>query len=519
MIPCAAMNLPVMPLEGPVPRGDDEVRAALDRALDRARAVARYADAVYERIYKSEANLLASGQVIVKPASLKGAAQVRLVGEGGRHVGVRAGDVSPDALVAAVDRAAAALAEEPPDAGYGLAPIPNPARVRYGLALDDDPRDVDPGGRLLDLVAAVKCIAGDGVRGGVRVVPELWSWTQVEDKWVADTDGVFKTQVMPVSFLQVMFRAVKGERQARTRVRFGEAAGLGYYVREGRLADFVERSLFEERDRAVELLDARPLTPDERARVTHYVLHQSSMVFIHEGLGHPIEADIVRANTSAIVAPDGTPRVEPLGSPVVRIVDGAAPDAEGRPMASRGFGTELIDDEGVEVQNTVLVDGGRIVGMMHSRETAHRYGVAPTGNGFSELGDRRVVRMRNTTLCPAPASPGWSPSLDALVKDVAFGVVLHGSLGGAVSKDGMSSSTQYGWLVRDGKVTRELIAPGNFTALTAGCLETVEGFTGPIEAHGVGFCGKNGQTRRVTEGGPEYVKVGASPAVMLTFEG
>jgi TldD protein len=183
-----------------------------------------------------------------------------------------------------------------------------------------------------------------------------------------------------------------------------------------------------------------------------------------------------------------------------------------------GFGTELIDDEGVEVQNTVLVEGGRIVGMMHSRETAHRYNVPPTGNGFSQLGDRRIVRMRNTTLCPAPGEH-WVTTLDELARDVPFGVVLHGSLGGAVSKEGMSSSTQYGWLVRDGKVTGEMITAGNFTALTAGCLATVEGYAGAVEAHGVGFCGKNGQTRRVTEGGPEYVKVGASPAVTLTFEG
>ena len=55
-------------------------------------------------------------------------------------------------------------------------------------------------------------------------------------------------------------------------------------------------------------------------------------------------------------APDGTARVTPLGSSVVRIVDGPAPAPDGSPLAHEGFGTELIDDEGVEVQNTVLVE-------------------------------------------------------------------------------------------------------------------------------------------------------------------
>jgi predicted Zn-dependent protease len=340
----------------------------------------------------------------------------------------------------------------------------------------------------------------------------------VEEKWIADTSGVRKSQTMPVSFLQVVFRALRGDQQARTRVRFGEAASLDHYMRDGVLSAPVAHELAEERDRAVDLLDARPLRPDERAALTHYVLHHSALVFVHEGLGHPIEADIVRSGGSAIVAPDGTPRVEPLGSSVVRIVDGPAPDERGAPQARVGFGTELIDDEGVEVQNTVLVDGGRIVGMMHSRETAHRFGVAPTGSGFSELGDRRVVRMRNTTICPTPGEH-WKNTLSELLEGVRFGVVLHGSLGGAVTKEGMSSSTQYGWLVRDGKLTGEMVSPGNFTALTAGCLRTVEGYAGPVSAHGVGFCGKSGQTRRVTDGGPVYVKLGVSPHLTLTFEG
>ena len=93
------------------------------------------------------------------------------------------------------------------------------------------------------------------------------------------------------------------------------------------------------------------------------------------------------------------------------------------------------------------------------------------------------------------------------------------NLGGAVSKEGMSSSTQYGYLVRDGGLTGEMILPGNFTALTAGCLKTVEGYAGPVDCHGVGFCGKGTQSRRVTEGGPTFVRLGASPWVNLTFEG
>jgi predicted Zn-dependent protease len=504
--------------DAPVPRGDAAVRPALEYALRYARTKATYADAVYERVFKCEVHQLASGQRMVKPASVKSAVQIRLVGEGGRQVGIKAGDANVETLRTAIDRGVEALAAEPADPGFGLAAIPNPTRERYGIAPTDDPRDVDLTPRLEALARAVDALAAAGSTSDVRVVPELWAWEQVEEKWIADTDGVFKTQVMTIGFVQVVFRALRGEQQARTRVRFGDVGGLAQYVDvEGRLAPTVAQELADERDVAVRLLDARPMTVEELTAVTHYVLHKSALVFIHEGLGHPIEADIVRSGNSAIVSPAGVALVSPLGSAVVRIIDSAAPDGDGTPVADKGFGTEFIDDEGVEVRAAELVSGGHIVGMMHSRETAHRFGVAPTGNGFSELGDRRIVRMRNTVLCPERGEH-WVDSLDELLRGVALGVVLHGSLGGAVSKEGMSSSTQYGYLVRDGSLTGEMILPGNFTALTAGCLKTVEGYAGPIDCHGVGFCGKGTQLRRVTEGGPTFVRLGASPWVNLTFE-
>jgi predicted Zn-dependent protease len=507
--------------ENPVPREEGPVRAALQAVLARARARVPYADALYERVFKAEVNLLDNGQVLLKPGSLQGALQLRLVDAQGRHLSVKAGALNPEDLAALVDRALEMLALEPPDPSYGLAPIPNPSRQRYGVMASPDPRDTDPTVALGHLVSEVRRVArracGPHPLGYTTVQPELWAWWQVEDKWVADTDGVVKSQTMPVVFLQATFQARRGQRSARVRERLGGPGGAGVLVDpEGALTPNAEAALSEAAARAVGLLAARSLTAEELGRLTHFVLHKSALVFIHEGLGHPIEADIARAGASAIVRADGTPAVDPLGSELVRIVDGPGSN----PLEGgwgEGFGTEHLDDEGVEVGPTVLVDRGRIVGMMHSRETAHAFGARPTGNGFSELGDRRIVRMRNTVLVPRPDAR-WVSSLDALVQDVPFGVVLHGSMGGAVAREGMSSSTQYGLLVRDGKVTEELILPGNFSARTADCLRTVDGFAGAVDAHGLGFCGKNGQSRRVSEGGPEYVRLGASAAVRLTFE-
>ncbi len=502
----------------PVPRDDAALRSALDAALDRARPRVRYADAVYERVFKAEVNLLESGEVLLKPGSLQGAMQLRLVDHEGRHLAAKAGTTAPDALSAVVDRALAMLALESPDPTYGLCSVPNRERERYGVAAIPDPRDTDASVLMKALVEGVRSIAAERSSGGVTVVPEVWAWWQVEEKWIADTEGMRKSQTMPVVFLQASFRARRGEKASRTRVRFGSPGGIDVFVGDdGALVPRVARELREECGRAVGLLDARSLRGEELASLTHYVLHKSALVFIHEGMGHPIEADIARAGGSAIVKPDGVPAVDPLGSAVVRIVDGPGVNPLAGDLWSGGFGTEYIDDEGVEVSPTVLVDGGRIVGMMHSRETAHAFGKTPTGNGFSELGDRRIVRMRNTVLVPEEGAH-WVDDLSELVRGVSFGVVLHGSLGGAVGRDGMASSTQYGFLVRDGRVTDEMIVAGNFSARTTDCLRAVEGYAGSVDSHGVGFCGKSGQMRRVSEGGPEYVKLAVTPAVRLTFE-
>jgi TldD protein len=116
------------------------------------------------------------------------------------------------------------------------------------------------------------------------------------------------------------------------------------------------------------------------------------------------------------------------------------------------------------------------------------------------MGQKRLVRMTNTYLYPAPGAP-WVDSLEKLVEGIPFGVYLEGSMGGAVSKEGMSTTIQTGRVIRDGKLTGELLLPANLTVRTLGSLKGVEAFAGPLRCDDPGFCGK-GQTKTVTDGGP-----------------
>ena len=59
-------------------------------------------------------------------------------------------------------------------------------------------------------------------------------------------------------------------------------------------------------------------------------------------------------------------------------------------------------------------------------------------------------------------------TLEKLCEGIQFGVYLEGSMGGAVSKEGMSTTIQTGRVIRNGQLTDELLLPANLTVRTLG---------------------------------------------------
>lgn len=502
--------------------GEAEKRALAQAVLDHVKPRVRYADLVLEEVTKLEYTRLFSGDEVLKPFTRKGALQLRLVGEKGRHLSLSLGLLPASQLVPSLDFALGMLSLQEEDESFGLAPVPNQERQRYGVASPWDLSNGDFLAAFETLRAEVDALAARAVTGheGLSAQAELWCYAQVEEKLVQDTEGLFKTQVLPSTFLQViaLVKDARTGRQTRQRVRLGETKPLGWLFEagdpsRGLRGDFAE-TLGGCVRRAVAQQRGRKLTGEELARVTHYVLASTAMVFIHEAEGHNFEADIIREGGSGLFARDGSPAVTPFASALVDVWDGPVRRPDGTFEADSGFGTHYIDDEGVELAPTRLVEAGRIVGKLHNRETAHHFHEAPNGHGFSELGDRRLVRMTNTYLHPSGADR-WHASVDELVRDVTWGVWLEGSLGGAVSREGMSTTIQYGRLIVDGKLTDQVLLPANLSVVTRDSLQNVEGYAGPLRCDDPGFCGK-GQTKTVTDGGP-VTKIRASPAITLGF--
>lgn len=477
----------------------------------------RYADALVEEVSRAEITRVFGGDQVVKPLGRKGALALRLVGDEGRSLDVSLGLLPFAQLRPTLEASLKLLAAQQPNPAFGLAPVPKGGVRRYGVPLDRAPAE-DVVLRFAELLAEVARLdrAAAEAAPGVQVESEVWAWTQVEEKLVADTEGLFKTQVLPATFLQVVSRArdTASGRSAEHRTRIGDVHGLELLFADGGIRPDFREQIGQSARRAVLLLGARALAPDELAKLTHYVLGTSAMVFVHEAEGHNFEADTIKEGGSGLFHRDGRPTRVPFGSDQVDVWDGPIRNPDGTFASLSGFGFQFIDDEGVEVAPAHLVKSGEIVGKLHNRETAHHFGEAANGRGFSELGDRRLVRMTNTYLYPSERAR-WVQSLEELVADVPFGVYLEGSRGGAVSKGGMSTTIQSGRLIVNGRLTEERLLPSNLAVDTQRSLEGVEGFAGPLRCDDPGFCGK-GQHKIVTDGGP-ITRIRAGAGITLGF--
>jgi TldD protein len=160
-------------------------------------------------------------------------------------------------------------------------------------------------------------------------------------------------------------------------------------------------------------------------------------------------------------------------------------------------GTNLVDDEGTRAQRVVLIENGVLVGLLHSRHTARRLGMAPTGNGRREsFRHLPVPRMRNTFIAPGTDDP------DAIVASVADGLFVARMGGGEV--DIVSGNFVFHCSeadrIRAGRIAEPLegaILTGNGPAVLAS-IDRV----GSDLGWAVGTCGKDGQGVPVADAQP-----------------
>lgn len=234
-------------------------------------------------------------------------------------------------------------------------------------------------------------------------------------------------------------------------------------------------------EKAVRLLDAKPAPSGQFPVIADPEL---TGVLIHEALGHATEGDLILQNDSILKGKIG----EKIASDIVNIFDDAS--------RKDGFGYYPYDVEGVKTKPNQLVKNGELISLLNSRETASKLGMKSSGNARSIIADQPIVRMSNTYLQPG------DNTFEELLEDIPNGMYLKGSRGGQVDtgKGIFQFNAAEGYLIEDGEIT----TPLRDVSLSGNILETLKN----IDAIGndfklsVGFCGKDGQTAPVGDGGP-----------------
>ncbi|MGD8565006.1 MAG: TldD/PmbA family protein [Candidatus Bathyarchaeota archaeon] len=293
-----------------------------------------------------------------------------------------------------------------------------------------------------------------------------------------NNDGTYLEQDKLYVWSRLLATAAKKGNFTFSREEIGSTAGYEIF-------DIETPSIVSERvaRRAIEQLDARP-TKGGKYPV---ILGPNVLgVFVHEAFGHLAEADLTLSG-SVLLNKLG----KKIASELVTLYDDG--------MISGAFGSFKYDDEGVPSQRTLLVKDGKVVGLMHNRETALKFNTESTGNARAE--DFRfepVIRMRNTFMEPKDYA------FEELAEDIEFGYYLKGFRGGQANLDG---TFQVGIQEAYEIVKGEVKDPVRNVSLSGNTLKTLHQIdaVGKDFKLGPGRCGK-GQLAFVSDGGP-HVKV------------
>jgi TldD protein len=210
-------------------------------------------------------------------------------------------------------------------------------------------------------------------------------------------------------------------------------------------------------------------------------------ILLHEAIGHGLEADFNRKQTSAFSGLIG----QTVASELCTVVD------DGTIPFRRG--SLNIDDEGNPTKRTVLIEKGVLQGYLQDHLSSKLMNAPVTGNGRRQGYDNiPIPRMTNTFMMAGESAP------EDIIRSVKRGLYAVHFGGGQVDitsgKFVFSASEAY--LIEDGRITAPvkgatLIGDGPTVLREV----TMVGSDLKLD-QGVGICGKEGQTVPVSVGLP-----------------
>ena len=288
-------------------------------------------------------------------------------------------DVSLPALIRAADAVAAVRG------GYSGNFAAAPAHTNVRLYGDENPLDAPGFEAKVKLLAEIDAYVRDKDPRVRQASISLGATWQVVE--ILRPDGESYRDIRPLVRVNISVVAGQGDRQ--------ESGSKGYGGREG-YARFIETKAWREAaDGAIrEALVNLESVPAPAGEMDVVLGAGWPGVMLHEAVGHGLEGDFNRKQTSAFAGLMG----KQVAAKGVTVVDDGT-------MASRR-GSLSIDDEGTPTNRTVLIEDGILVGYMQDRQNARLMNMKPTGNGRRQsYAHVPMPRMTNTYMLAGGRDP------------------------------------------------------------------------------------------------------------------
>jgi len=341
-------------------------------------------------------------------------------------------------------------------------------------ALKEDPRKVSMVEKL-ELVRKYNDIP----LGYEKIVTTSISYQEIiREKYFISTEGTEIREDLVTTRLFGEIISKDGNLLQNVRVRAGGSDGFST-VRN-------QEKHFEKRTAIVlDLLKAKPV----EGGVHNCILNPDMAgVFTHEAFGHFSEADIIETLPSMR---EKMKMGNKLGNNVLNIVDNATlPDQ---------LGFYRYDDEGVKVRPTQLMKNGVLTGRMHSRRTASEFGESISGHCIAE--DYRyapIIRMGTIFIEPGVHS------FEELITMLGDGLYILDAKGGQTAGENFSFGAQYGYVVKNGKVS-EMVRDINISGNLYKTLNDITVVGNDLSLSKVGGCGKRQMNIRSCSGAPHIL--------------
>ena len=354
----------------------------------------------------------------------------------------------------------------------------DPVRADVLLALKEDPRALP----LEAKVALLKAYNDQALSKGGRIVTTTTRYfDRMRRFWYANSEGslVYQERI-DLGGAVTPIASAGGDTQTYA-VTFGGSDDFG-------VVRGLEREIDEACGIALGKLNAPKVKGGEYTVVLDPIL---AGTFIHEAFGHLSEGDNVYEDRNL---QEVMTLGREFGGSHLNVYD------TGLDKGERGY--LVYDDEGVPAEKTYLIREGKLVGRLHSRETAGKMGERPTGNA-REIDYRfaPICRMRNTCIETGDAT------FESMLSGIDLGVYCVSAQGGQTNGEMFTFSASNAYMIRGGKLA-EQVRDATLTGNVFVTLRNIDMIGNDFSTHnGPGGCGKGSQFPLQTSHGAPHVRI------------